>query len=70
MTSIPTGTDITQAAARLTDAARRRWPVTPVRDLLGTEDIAAAYAVQRKLTRRRVAEGAVVVGRKIGLTSR
>jgi 2-keto-4-pentenoate hydratase len=69
MTSIPTDKDITQAAARLTDAARQCRPAVPVRDLLGTEDIAAAYVVQRELTRRRVAEGAVIVGRKIGLTS-
>jgi 2-keto-4-pentenoate hydratase len=69
MTSTPTDTDITQAAARLTDAVRHWRPVAPVRDLLGAEDIAAAYAVQRELTRRRVAQGAIVVGRKIGLTS-
>lgn len=69
MTYTPTDTDITQAAARLTDAVRHWRPVAPVRDLLGAEDIAAAYAVQRELTRRRVAQGAIVVGRKIGLTS-
>lgn len=43
--------------------------MAPVRDLLGTQDIEAAYAVQRELTRRRLADGAVVVGRKIGLTA-
>src|SRR5690242_20866805 len=51
MTSIPTDTDITQAAARLTDAARQCRPAVPVRDLLGTEDIAAAYVVRSEGTR-------------------
>jgi 2-keto-4-pentenoate hydratase len=50
-------------------AARDRTPCSPVRDLLGTTDIAAAYAVQEMLTADRLALGARVVGRKIGLTS-
>ena len=41
----------------------------PVRDVLGTTDIATAYAVQAELTRRRLAEGRTITGRKIGLTS-
>lgn len=61
---------LSQAADRLTLAARVHRPVEPVRDLLGVEDIAAAYAVQRELTHRRETAGGVVVGRKIGLTSR
>ncbi|WVK89581.1 fumarylacetoacetate hydrolase family protein [Dactylosporangium sp. AC04546] len=40
-----------------------------MRDLIGRDDVAAAYAVQRRLAAERVAAGATVVGRKIGLTS-
>ncbi|WP_338899951.1 fumarylacetoacetate hydrolase family protein [Streptomyces sp. TG1A-60] len=60
---------VARAAARLAGAMDDGRPVAPVRDLLGEQDIAAAYAVQQELTRRRLAGGAVVVGRKIGLTS-
>jgi 2-keto-4-pentenoate hydratase len=60
---------VSRAAARLATALDEGRPVPPVRDLLGEHDIAAAYAVQQELTRRRLAGGAVVVGRKIGLTS-
>lgn len=60
---------VAQAAARLAGAVERGRPVAPVRDLLGTQDIDAAYAVQQEFVRRRRARGAVVVGRKIGLTS-
>ncbi|MFF7845887.1 2-keto-4-pentenoate hydratase [Streptomyces ossamyceticus] len=64
------GTDaVAQAVARLTAALDAGRPVAPVRDLIGEHDLAAAYAVQRELTRRRLDGGAVVVGRKIGLTS-
>lgn len=61
--------DIEQAAARLRDAARSGQPCAPVRDLIGTGDVSRAYAVQRLLTEDRVATGARVVGRKIGLTN-
>jgi 2-keto-4-pentenoate hydratase len=40
-----------------------------VRDLLGSSDVALAYAVQEAVNTRRVLAGARVVGRKIGLTS-
>ncbi|MET7680456.1 fumarylacetoacetate hydrolase family protein [Streptomyces sp. NPDC005423] len=57
------------AAERLARAARDRRPCAPVRDLLGAADIGLAYAVQQRLTDGRLADGARVVGRKIGLTS-
>ncbi|QYX82582.1 2-keto-4-pentenoate hydratase [Streptomyces akebiae] len=60
---------VERAVTRLTAAVEQGRPVAPVRDLLGERDIAVAYAVQHELTRRRLAAGAVVVGRKIGLTS-
>ena len=60
---------VAAAADRLLEAARTGVPCAPVRDLIGTDDVDAAYAVQERLTAARVARGARVVGRKIGLTS-
>ncbi len=57
------------AAERLLAAARSGVPCTPVRDLIGADDVQAAYAVQQRLTAARIASGARIVGRKIGLTS-
>lgn len=57
------------AANRLRVAVRDRVPCAPVRDVIGSDDVATAYLVQARLTARRVADGAHVVGRKIGLTS-
>lgn len=57
------------AARRLQQAAETRVPCEPVRDLISPDDVAAAYAVQSVLVGDRVAAGASVVGRKIGLTS-
>lgn len=62
-------TAIADALARLTKAAETGEPCTPVRDVLGTTDIATAYEVQQQLIAARVAAGARIVGRKIGLTS-
>ncbi|WP_442971116.1 MULTISPECIES: 2-keto-4-pentenoate hydratase [unclassified Rhodococcus (in: high G+C Gram-positive bacteria)] len=61
--------NIEAAAVRLYHAAAHDDPCEPVRDLIGRDDVAAAYAVQEILTVRRQEAGAVVVGRKIGLTS-
>ncbi|WP_285655491.1 fumarylacetoacetate hydrolase family protein [Actinomycetospora sp. NBRC 106375] len=67
---MPTTTaGVDQAAERLLDAADTGTPCAPVRDLIGPDDVAAAYAVQRRLTARRTAAGARTVGRKIGLTN-
>jgi 2-keto-4-pentenoate hydratase len=60
---------VDSAARRLQEAALRRRPCRPVRDLIGRDEIAAAYAVQQRVNADRVAAGGVVVGRKIGLTS-
>jgi 2-oxopent-4-enoate hydratase len=61
---------ITQAARRLGDAARAGVPCSPVRDLVGSTDVDAAYAVQQVLREEALAVGRRVVGRKIGLTAR
>jgi len=58
------------AADRLARAQSTRVPCAPVRDLIGTEDLAAAYAVQQRLVQARLDAGATVVGRKIGATSK
>ncbi|WP_323791612.1 2-keto-4-pentenoate hydratase [Nocardioides sp.] len=66
-----TSQDAIQAAVdRLADAQESRVPCAAVRDLIGTDDLPAAYAVQQGLVQRRLAGGATVVGRKIGATSK
>ncbi len=60
---------ISAAVARLSTALHTRVPCAPVRDLIGSDDLAAAYAVQQGLVGKRLAGGATVVGRKIGATS-
>ncbi|TWS26439.1 2-keto-4-pentenoate hydratase [Tsukamurella sputi] len=61
--------DIAAAADRLIAAESSGLPCAPVRDLIGPDDVHAAYAVQERILQRRVAAGGEVVGRKIGLTS-
>ncbi|MFE3293181.1 2-keto-4-pentenoate hydratase [Rhodococcus sp. NPDC059234] len=61
--------DVAAAADRLTSAAAAGVPCAPVRDLIGSDDLAAAYAVQNRVNGLRQQAGAKVVGRKIGLTS-
>jgi 2-keto-4-pentenoate hydratase len=60
---------VERAVTRLAAAASTRTPCAPVRDLIGDSDQDAAYAVQARLTDRRVGAGGRIVGRKIGLTS-
>ena len=57
------------AVRRLGEAQRTRVPCAPVRDLIGTDDLPAAYAVQQGLVQARLDGGVTVVGRKIGATS-
>jgi 2-keto-4-pentenoate hydratase len=63
------GLATTRAADRLLNATTTHVPCIPVRDLIGSDDVLAAYAVQQRLTQARLLDGARVVGRKIGLTS-
>lgn len=52
------------------NAAYRSGPVAPLRDALAPTDADGAYAVQAFNTRRWLAEGRRLVGRKIGLTAK
>lgn len=70
MTDSPVPTDaVAEAADRLRSAQAGGVPCPPVRDLIGRDDVRAAYAVQQLVTRARLDAGARAVGRKIGLTS-
>src|SRR5208337_5691932 len=61
---------VAQAVAdRILGAYATRTPVSPVRDLLPSGAIDAAYAAQDINTRRWLSAGRRLVGRKIGLTS-
>ncbi len=60
---------ISAAVERLATAQATRVPCAAVRDLIGTDDLPAAYAVQQGLVQARIAGGVRVVGRKIGATS-
>ncbi|RMG78068.1 MAG: 2-keto-4-pentenoate hydratase [Bacteroidetes bacterium] len=61
--------NIETAAKRLREAAQKKQPCAPVRDLIGETDLEKAYAVQSLNTAWRKARGGRVVGSKIGLTS-
>jgi 2-keto-4-pentenoate hydratase len=62
---------IAAAAAALWDAGSSRAPIAPLRDTYGFSptDVDTGYAVQQIITDRRLAAGARITGRKIGLTS-
>lgn len=62
--------EVHEAADLLTTAMATGIPCPPVRELIGSDDVTAAYAVQELVTARRLDAGAVVTGRKIGLTSK
>ena len=61
---------IQKATDMLLEAYQTGKACAPVRDLLPEGDVDAAYAVQEINTERRLAGGARMVGRKIGLTSK
>ncbi|MDN3354335.1 fumarylacetoacetate hydrolase family protein [Actinomadura sp. DC4] len=58
-----------EAIDRLAAARADRRPCAPVRDVLPPGDIDEAYAVQSAWVADRLAAGARIVGRKIGLTN-
>lgn len=60
---------VIEASERILSATRSGQPGLPVRDLIGSTDVDAAYAVQRHVNDARISAGSRVIGRKIGLTS-
>jgi 2-keto-4-pentenoate hydratase len=59
-----------ELAADLADAERSRVPIAPLTDGNPTIDVVDAYEIQLINVRQRVAEGARVVGHKVGLSSK
>lgn len=60
---------VAQAAARLAGAMRTGQPCTAVRDLIGPDNVAAAYRVQEQFNALLDDGRRTVIGRKIGATS-
>ena len=60
---------IDEGFRRLQTAGETGVPCAPIRELIDETDVASAYAIQEKLTAARLSSGAVIVGRKIGLTN-
>jgi 2-keto-4-pentenoate hydratase len=65
-----TGVNINRAAELLYNAREARVPISPLTERYPGMDLAAAYAVQQVNLRRRLTAGAVLIGHKIGLTSK
>jgi 2-keto-4-pentenoate hydratase len=58
-----------ELAAELADAERSRVPMAPLTSIHSDIDVVDAYEIQLINIRQRVAEGARVVGHKVGLSS-
>lgn len=61
---------VNRLAMQLRAAEADGLPIDPIASELGENNIAAAYAVQAEVTKRGIAAGRRLVGRKIGLTSK
>jgi len=61
---------INQLAKQLREAYTTRTTCPPLRDIIGMEDLASAYAIQEVNNNLLIKNGARIVGRKIGLTSK
>lgn len=59
-----------QLAAKLRTAAQTGQVISPLREVIGVEDISGAYDIQRHNIQQRISEGAFITGCKIGLTSK
>jgi 2-oxopent-4-enoate hydratase len=65
-----TGKQIEQVAQELVEAARTHTPVVPLSERFGDVSYEDAYAVQLKTYDIKTKAGAVIVGKKIGFTSK
>ncbi|TAM22634.1 MAG: 2-keto-4-pentenoate hydratase [Nevskiaceae bacterium] len=70
MSNLPSEARISAAADALREARASRRPIAPVSASHGIVGLAQAYAVAELNTAARVAGGARIVGKKVGLTSR
>jgi 2-keto-4-pentenoate hydratase len=61
---------VDELATRLQQAESARTPIDPIAGDIGDGQLDIAYAVQMEVTRRGIADGRRLVGRKIGLTSK
>ncbi len=61
---------VEQLALQLRNAYASRRPIAPLRETIGVEDIDTAYAIQEVNNKLLIEQGARIVGRKIGLTSK
>lgn len=61
---------IEQLAQQLREVYRTKQVCTPIRAIIGTEDVATAYAIQKFNNQLLIDNGARVTGYKIGLTSK
>ncbi|MGF6308886.1 2-keto-4-pentenoate hydratase [Bradyrhizobium sp. i1.8.4] len=61
---------VDRLATRLQEAESARRPIDPIAGEIGSGSLETAYAVQSEVTRRGIADGRRLVGRKIGLTSK
>lgn len=59
-----------ELAADLAQAERSRVPMSPLTDRYADIDVVDAYEIQLINIRQRVAEGARVIGHKVGLSSK
>lgn len=57
-------------AAELLAAERLRQPVAPLTERLPDLSVEDAYVIQLRIIQQKVSAGAVIVGKKVGLTSR
>ncbi|GAA1545290.1 2-keto-4-pentenoate hydratase [Nocardioides humi] len=57
---------VVRAVERLEAAATRLSPSTLLRDLIGQDDLALAYAIQQRVVGKRIESGDRWVGRKVG----
>jgi len=70
MSSNPVDPSIQKAADALRSARGERRPIAPVSASFGIQGIEAAYAIAEINTKARLASGARMVGKKVGLTSK
>ena len=62
-------TTVNTVANILREAAKTGKFCPPIREIIGLKDIPLAYAIQTANIEKRIAGGARIIGRKIGLTS-